>query len=39
LDPGYAQAHQRLAEAWQRKGEKAEAEDEFRKAAELAPNH
>ncbi len=35
LAPNYAPAHQRLAEALQRKGEKAEAEDEFRKAVDL----
>ena len=36
LEPDYAPAHRRLAEALQRKGEKTEAEEEFRKAAELA---
>jgi protein O-GlcNAc transferase len=36
LVPSYAPAHQHLAEALQRKGEKTEAAEEFRKAAELA---
>jgi Tfp pilus assembly protein PilF len=42
LAPNYAPAHQRLAEALERKGEKATAQEEFRKAAELnhgSPQH
>ena len=37
LAPGYAPAHFQLAEALRRKGDKAEAEKEFQKAAELDP--
>ncbi|HEX7895819.1 MAG TPA: tetratricopeptide repeat protein, partial [Terriglobales bacterium] len=36
LAPNYAPAHQHLAEALQRKGKTFEAEEEARKAAELA---
>jgi len=36
LAPNYAPAHQHLAEALQHKGEEVEAEEESRKAAELA---
>ena len=35
LAPEYSQAHRRLAEALDRKGEKAQAQEEFRKASEL----
>ena len=36
--PEYAPAHFYLAEALRRKGEKAEAEKEFQRAAELDPH-
>jgi tetratricopeptide (TPR) repeat protein len=38
LAPGYAPAHFHLAEALRQKGDSAEAEKEFQKAAELDPN-
>src|SRR5207253_9731306 len=37
LAPGYAPAHFQCAEALRRKGDKAESEKEFQKAAELDP--
>jgi Flp pilus assembly protein TadD len=36
LAPDYAPAHQQLAQALAQKGQKAEADEEYRKAAQLA---